>query len=352
MVVADLRSDTLTQPTQGMRQAMASAQVGDDVFGEDPTVNALEQRVADLLGHERGLFTPTGSMAGQLAVRAHVRPGQELIADDMGHVLRAELGAAAALSGITSRSWHASRGLLEPDAPLGMMTPDAGPYMVSTSCIVVENTHNFGGGTVQPLAALRAVKQGAGQAGVAVHLDGARLWNAHVASGVAMSDYGACADTVAVCFSKGLGAPVGSVLVGNADLIQEARVWRKRFGGGMRQIGILAAAANYALDHQLTRLAADHEAAQTAAQVIGAVNSAVVDPANVHTNVVMLRVGEAGWSTTDFVAAAAQRGVRATAIGPELVRLVWHLNVTSEQTAHAASVLAELLRQRSSDKAP
>ncbi|UJH71301.1 low specificity L-threonine aldolase [Ornithinimicrobium sp. INDO-MA30-4] len=343
MIVADLRSDTLTQPSQGMREAMVSAPVGDDVFGEDPTVAALEQRVADLLGHERGLFTPTGSMAGQLAVRAHVGPGQELIADHLAHVLRAEPGAAAALSGITSRSWHATRGVLDPQMPLGMMTPDAGPYMVSTTCIVVENTHNFGGGTVQTLEALQAVKQGAQDAGVAVHMDGARLWNAHIASGVSLAEYGACADTVSVCLSKGLGAPVGSVVVGDAEMISEARVWRKRFGGGMRQIGILAAAADYALSNQLARLADDHAGAQQAAQSIHAAHEGVVDPDNVHTNVLMLDVTQAGWKAADFVDAAAERGVRGMAVGPTAVRFVWHLGVSAEQSAHAAKVLAELI---------
>ncbi|MBW8173512.1 low specificity L-threonine aldolase [Ornithinimicrobium sp. Arc0846-15] len=343
MTVADLRSDTLTQPTEGMRSAMVQAPVGDDVFGEDPTVDALERRVADLLGHERGLFTPTGSMAGQLAVRAHVGPGQELIADHLAHVLRAELGAAAALSGITSRSWQATRGVLDPQMPLGMMTPNAGPYMVSTTCIVVENTHNFGGGTVQSLQALQTVKQGAREAGVAVHMDGARLWNAHIASGVSLAEYGACADTISVCLSKGLGAPVGSIVVGDAEMISEARVWRKRFGGGMRQIGVLAAAADYALTHQLARLADDHAGAQGAAQAIHAACAGVVDPANVHTNVLMLDVTQAGWKAADYVDAAAERGVRGMAIGPTAVRFVWHLGVSAEQNAHAATVLAELI---------
>ena len=230
--VVDLRSDTITKPVVAMRMAMASAEVGDDVYGEDPTVRALEDRIADLLGHESGLFTPSGSMANQLAIRLHVGPGQELIADELAHVLRAEMGAAAVLSGISSRSWMAPRGLLDPAAPLRLMQPDAGTYQVSTKAVVVENTHNFGGGTVQPLEAIRALREATQPLGVAMHLDGARLWNAHVATGIELAEYGQQFDTVSVCLSKGLGAPVGSVLAGPRENIAEARVWRKRYGGG------------------------------------------------------------------------------------------------------------------------
>ncbi|MGL4742842.1 MAG: threonine aldolase family protein, partial [Dermatophilaceae bacterium] len=242
---ADLLSDTVTQPTSAMRAAMVAAPVGDDVFGEDPTVRELEERVAGMLGHEAGLFTPSGSMANQLGVRLHAAPGQELLADQQAHVLRAELGAAAAFSGVTSRSWPSERGLLRSDGPLSLVTTGVGPYQVETALVVVENTHNFGGGTVQPLDVIREVRAATSAAGVALHLDGARLWNAHIASGVALDAYGTEFDTVSVCLSKGLGAPVGSVLVGSAERMTRARVWRKRYGGGMRQVGILAAAGLY-----------------------------------------------------------------------------------------------------------
>ena len=232
---ADLLSDTVTRPTPAMRQAMARAEVGDDVFGEDPTVQALQERVAGLLGHEAALFTPSGSMANQLGLRLHVRPGEELLCDSLAHVVRAELGAAAAFSGITSRTWTAPRGLLDPPDPIALLQTGVGPYQVCTSLVVVENTHNFGGGTVQPLWAIRQVRAATRPRGVAMHLDGARLWNAHVASGVALAEYAAHFDTVSVCLSKGLGAPVGSLLVGSADAIAEARIWRKRFGGGARR---------------------------------------------------------------------------------------------------------------------
>jgi threonine aldolase len=224
--VIDLRSDTVTRPTAAMREAMAAAPVGDDVYGEDPTVTALEQRVAELLGQEAAVFTPSGSMANQLGLRLLVQPGQELICDTDAHVVRAELGAGAAFAGITTRTYTADRGLVDVDAIAALMRPDAGPYLVSTVAVAVENTHNFGGGTVQPLAELERLRTVADDAGLALHLDGARLWNAHVASGVELPAYGRLFDTVSVCLSKGLGAPVGSLLASTAERVAAARVWR------------------------------------------------------------------------------------------------------------------------------
>ena len=343
---ADLLSDTLTRPTQAMRQAMAHAEVGDDVFGEDPTVRALEERVAGLLGHEAGLFTPTGSMANQLGLRLHVRPGEELVCDSLAHVVRAELGAAAVFSGISSRTWTAPRGLLDPADPIALLQNGVGPYQVCTALVVVENTHNFGGGTVQPIEAIRAVRAATQPRGVAMHLDGARLWNAHIASGVALAEYAAHVDTVSVCLSKGLGAPVGSVLLGSADAVAQARIWRKRYGGGMRQVGILAAAGLHALDHHVDRLADDHARARRAAEAFAEAAPGCVDPATVQTNIVMLSTAATGWTPADLVAAASAQGVRGYAAGPALVRLVWHLDVDDEATAYAIDVLTALLRER------
>ncbi|HEY8828468.1 MAG TPA: threonine aldolase family protein, partial [Jatrophihabitantaceae bacterium] len=235
--VVDLRSDTVTRPTPEMRAAMASAEVGDDVYGEDPTVVALEAEVAALLGYEAGLFVPSGSLGNQLGVRLLVQPGEELVCDSLAHVARAELGAAAVFAGVTFRTWQATRGLLDADAIGELIAPDAGPYLVSTAAIAVENTHNFGGGTVQPADQLRAVIELARSHRLGLHLDGARLWNAHVATGVALAELAGGFDTVSVCLSKGLGAPVGSVLVSTAGRIADARVWRKRYGAGMRQVG-------------------------------------------------------------------------------------------------------------------
>jgi threonine aldolase len=331
-----------------MRQAMARAEVGDDVFGEDPTVLALQERVAGMLGHEAALFTPSGSMANQLGLRLSVRPGEEMLCDSLAHVVRAELGAAAVFSGISSRTWTAPRGLLDPPDPIALLQTGVGPYQVCTALVVVENTHNFGGGTVQPLWAIRQVRAATRARGVAMHLDGARLWNAHVASGVALAEYAAHFDTVSVCLSKGLGAPVGSLLVGSADAIAQARIWRKRYGGGMRQVGILAAAGLYALDHHVERLADDHARAKRAAIAFADAAGGCVDPDTVETNIVMLSTTDTGWSPAELVAAAAEHGVRGYAAGPELVRLVWHLDVDDAATDHAIDVLTELLRARPS----
>jgi threonine aldolase len=343
--IVDLRSDTITKPVVAMRMAMASAEVGDDVYGEDPTVRELEDRVADLVGHESGLFTPSGSMANQLGIRLHVGPGQELIADELAHVLRAEMGAAAVFAGISSRSWMAPRGLLDPEAPLRMMAPDAGMYQVSTKAIVVENTHNFGGGTVQPLEAIRTLRAATQPLGVAMHLDGARLWNAHVATGIDLSDYGQQFDTVSVCLSKGLGAPVGSVLSGSRELIAAARVWRKRYGGGMRQAGILAAAGMWALDHHVKRLADDHSRARTFSETVASRFPGVIDPEHVQTNIVIADVGRAGWAAADFVSAAEARGLRIYAVNERAVRLVWHLDVDDPDTNYAADLVKTLLAE-------
>jgi threonine aldolase len=343
--VVDLRSDTITKPVVAMRLAMASAEVGDDVYGEDPTVRALEDRVADLLGHESGLFTPSGSMANQLGIRLHVGPGQELIADELAHVLRAEMGAAAVFSGISSRSWTAPRGLLDAAEPLRMMQPNAGAYMVSTAAIVVENTHNFGGGTVQPLEAIIKLREATQPLGVAMHLDGARLWNAHVATGIELSAYGRQFDTVAVCFSKGLGAPVGSVLVGSREHIAQARVWRKRYGGGMRQAGILAAAGLWALDHHIERLADDHARARTFSEAVASRYPGVIDAAHVQTNIVIADVGQAGWAAADFVTVAQQRGLRIYPVNERAVRLVWHLDVDDADTVYAADLVNTMIAE-------
>jgi threonine aldolase len=341
--VVDLRSDTVTRPTEAMRAAMAQAPVGDDVYGEDPTVTELERRVAALLGHEAAVFTPSGTMANQLGLRLLVGPGEELACDSQAHVVRAELGAAAVFSGITTRTWDAPRGVLDPDVVAAFVRPRSGPYQVSTAAVAVENTHNFGGGTVQPLGALSAVHELARDRGLGLHLDGARLWNAHVATGVPLADYGRLFDTVSVCLSKGLGAPVGSLLASSAERIERARVWRKRYGGGMRQAGVLAAAGLHALDHHVVRLADDHARARRIAEAVHAVVPSVVDPASVETNIVVLGLAATGWDGAGLAAAAAQQGVLVSSLGPRLLRLVTHLDVDDAGADLAATVLAGLL---------
>lgn len=330
--LVDLRSDTLTQPTDAMRRAMLRAPVGDDVYGEDPTVRDLEERVAGLLGHQAALFTPTGSMANVLAVRSLVAPGQEVLCESSAHIARAELGAHAAYSGLTMRTWSHPRGGVDLAAVRHLFAPDMGPFFVPTAAISVENTHNFAGGTVLPLEDLRTLRVWADEVGVAVHVDGARIWNAHVATGTPLADYGAVADVMAVCLSKGLGAPVGSLLVGSADTVAESRVWRKRMGGGMRQVGMLAAAGLYALDHHVDRLADDHAHARLLAEACG------VDPDGVDSNIVVLDRDDA----PAFVAAADREGVRVSAVGPRTVRLVTHLGVDEAAARRAATILARL----------
>ena len=248
----DLRSDTVTKPSPAMRAAMADAPVGDDVYGDDPTVNSLEERVAALFGHEAALFCPTGSLANQLSIRMLVKPGEELLTETRSHIVRAELGAGATFSGITTRTWPAPDGILRAADPLEIAHENAGPYLVSTAAIAVENTHNFGGGTVAPITEIEQLATSAHARGIFMHLDGARIWNAHVASGVALHEYGKHFDTISVCLSKGLGAPIGSLMISGKERIATARIWRKRYGAGMRQVGIVAAAGHFALDHQRT----------------------------------------------------------------------------------------------------
>ena len=328
----DLRSDTVTKPTEAMRRAMADAEVGDDVYGEDPTVRALEERVAEMFGHEAALFTPTGSMANVLAVRSLVAPGQEVLCEARVHIARAELGAHGALSGVTMRTWRSPSGRIAQDEIEELFAPDLGPFFVATAAISVENTHNFAGGAVVPLPELTALKAFAEGAGTRVHLDGARIWNAHVATGVPLAKYGAAVDVLAVCLSKGLGAPVGSLMVGSADAIVEARVWRKRLGGGMRQAGVLAAAGLHALDHHLERLAEDHEHARLLADALD------VDPETVDTNIVAVPHEDAA----GFVARAAEAGVLMGTVGPRVARLVTHLDVDRAAVERAAALLAAL----------
>ena len=287
-LVIDLRSDTVTRPTDGMREAMMAAAVGDDVYGEDPSVGALEDRVASLLGHEAGLFCVSGSLANLLGVRLLVEPGQEVLCDVQAHIARAELGAHAAVHGLTMRTFPSSRGRLDADQVTKIISPNAGPYLVSTAAVAVENTHNFGGGTVQDLDQLRAVGDLCRDHGLGYHLDGARLWNAHAATGIPLEEYGGAFDTVSVCFSKGMGAPVGSVLVSSAANIARARVLRKRLGAGWRQAGLLAAACSYALDHHLQRLVDDHVAARAFGAAVAERAAAAVDLCGVETNIVII----------------------------------------------------------------
>lgn len=339
----DLRSDTVTKPSRAMREVIASAPVGDDVYGDDPTVNSLEERVAEMFGKEAGLFTPTGSLANQLAIRMLVGPGEELLAETNSHIVRAELGAAAVFSGITTRTWPAKNGLLKASDALEIARPNSGPYLVSTTAIAVENTHNFGGGTVQPLEEIKALRKGADELGIALHLDGARIWNAHVASGVSFEEYGKYFDTVSVCLSKGLGAPVGSVMLSTKERVTKARVWRKRYGAGMRQIGLLAAAGHFALDNNVDRLADDHRLAKKLALAIAQINSSLVDPETVDTNIVGLDLTSLPITAAELATVCREKGLWISALGPKYARLVTHLDFSENECDEAIEILKSAL---------
>ena len=341
----DLRSDTVTKPSDGMREAMAKALVGDDVYGEDPTINSLEERVAKLFGKEAALFCPSGSLANQLAIRMLVAPGEELITETNSHIVRAELGAGAVFSGITTRTWLASRGLLSADDAINIARPDSGPYLVSTTAIAVENTHNFGGGTVQPISEIKKLREESEKLGIALHLDGARIWNAHIASGVELIEYGKYFDTLSVCLSKGLGAPVGSLMIASKERVAKARQWRKRYGGGMRQAGIVAAAGHYALDNNLPLLKVDHVRAKSIASAVAAVAPKVIDPATVDTNIVGLELATLKISASELSNQLKEKGILAGALGPKYLRLVTHLDLTDRDIEVVNQILPQLLQR-------
>ena len=341
----DLRSDTVTKPSAGMREAMAKALVGDDVYGEDPTINSLEDRVAKLFGKEAALFCPSGSLANQLSIRMLVAPGEELITETNSHIVRAELGAGAVFSGITTRTWLASRGLLSADDALNIARPDSGPYLVSTTAIAVENTHNFGGGTIQPISEIKKLREESEKLGIALHLDGARIWNAHIASGIELIEYGKYFDTVSVCLSKGLGAPVGSLMIASKERVAKARQWRKRYGGGMRQAGILAAAGHYALDNNLPLLKVDHVRAKSIASAVAAVAPKVIDPATVDTNIVGLELVTLKISASELSNQLKEKGILAGALGPKYLRLVTHLDLTDGDIEVVNQILPQLLQR-------
>jgi threonine aldolase len=338
--VIDLRSDTVTKPTPAMREAMAAAEVGDDVYGEDPTLNALQAEVAALFGHEAALFTPSGSMANQIAIQLVVPPAEELLCDADAHVVTYEIGAAAAIGGVSTRTWPARGADVDADEVAAMVRPE-GYHAVPTRAIAVEQTHNRGGGGVIPLATLERLRGIADDAGLRLHCDGARIWHAHVADGVPLATYGRLFDTMSVCLSKGLGAPVGSLVISSAEKIEKAHWIRKRMGGGMRQAGILAAAGQYALRHNVARLADDHVRARRLADALALFG--VVDASAVRTNIVPLDLTKAVVDAPALGAAARAEGVQVSVLGPRTARLVTHLDVDDADIDRAIQVLTALL---------
>ncbi len=332
MRFADLRSDTVTQPDAAMRRAIAEAPVGDDVFGDDPTVNLLQERMADLLGKEAALYVPSGTMANQAALRSQTGRGDQVICEAGAHVYRYEAGAPAALSGLLLTPLEAETGALRWADIEPHLNPDDA-HCAPPRLICLENTHNRAGGRVLPQADVVEVGREAHARGLSLHLDGARLWNAHVASGLELAELAAPADTVSLCFSKGLGAPVGSVLVGARETIVRAHRARKLFGGGMRQAGVLAAACLHALDHNLPRLADDHRRARRLAE--GLDNPIVRLDHAVETNIVIYRTAD----EQGLLAHLRERGVLGVAFGPGRVRLVPNMMVDDEQVDRALDAL-------------
>jgi threonine aldolase len=337
----DLRSDTVTRPSAAMRAKMAEAEVGDDVYGEDPTVTALEQHVAELLGKERAMYVPSGTMSNQLAIMLHTRPGDEVIVGEGSHSAWFESGAAPVLSGV-GFSIAGSGGLFDENDLLGAIKGPA-YYLPHTSLVIVENSHNRAGGRVFPIEQLKRIYAVAKANQLAVHLDGARLWNAHVASGTPLRELAACADSLSVCFSKGLGAPVGSALVGSAELLTRALRYRRMLGGAMRQAGILAAGALYALEHNLPKLVHDHEKARAFAEIAQNANGASVDLTTVETNIVPVRMDPV--KAERAVLLAKERGLLVGTIAAGTIRAVMHLDVSMDQVKRGAELLCSAIEE-------
>jgi threonine aldolase len=333
----DLRSDTVTRPTAPMRRAMAEAEVGDDVYGEDPSARRLEERAAELLGKQAALFVPSGTMANQLALLCHCQRADEVLVGQDAHCMLYESGAAAAWAQVNfSVVGHA--GTFDAAQMIAAIKPDE-YHFARTRLVALENTHNRSGGRVFPQADVDAIAQAAHARGLAVHLDGARIWNAAIATGLPAGALAAPADSVSACFSKGLGAPVGSVLAGSAELIRKAHRYRKMLGGGMRQVGVLCAAASYALEHHRERLAEDHANALRLARGLSQLSEIAIDPASVQTNIVVFDVRSG--SAPRLAQRAQELGVRISAIAPQTLRAVTHLDVSASDIDSALTRLAQ-----------
>ena len=342
--IVDLRSDTVTRPTPAMRQAIANAEVGDDVLGDDPTVAALQERMAAFLKKDAALFVPSGTMANQLAIRAATEPGDDILAARATHCYEYEGGAFAALSGCSVRFVDSERGIFTPVALESVIRPPD-VHFAHPRMVVIENTNNRGGGSVWPLERVAKIHAAAKRLNLHLHIDGARLWNAAIAAGCHPSEYAAHADSLSMCFSKAMGAPVGSILAGSHELITRARRFRKQFGGGMRQAGILAAAALHALDYHYERLAEDHANAAHFAQEIAKLPGILLDPRTIETNIVIFELEPALGPAPQFVERLRERDVWMLPTGPQSIRAVTHLDVNREQIDRALEACAELCQQ-------
>lgn len=340
--VIDLRSDTVTKPTPEMREAMASAEVGDDVYLEDPTVNRLQRRAADIFGKEAGLFVPSGSMGNQIAIRLHTTAGQEVITEERGHIYNFEMAAMSAISGVLARPVYAEDGILD----WSRIRPAIRPkiyYRAQTGLITLENTHNMAGGTVYTEGQIQYICEHAHEAGLPVHLDGARIFNAAVALGTDVASLSRACDSVMFCLSKGLCAPVGSMLLGRHDFIERARSVRKMLGGGMRQVGILAAAGLIALEKMPPRLVEDHAHARLLAELLSEIPALDVNPAKVRTNVVIVGVSRTGLDSATLAGLMRKEGVLVGTVDSTTIRLLTHLDVSGEQVQEAANIFGRVL---------
>lgn len=340
-MLIDLRSDTVTQPTPAMREAIANAHVGDDVFGDDPTVNALESYVAQLLGKEAAVFMPSGTMSNQVALRTHTEPGDEVILESQAHIYYYEGGAPAALSGVMCRLVQGDRGIFTATDLHQVLRP-IDVHFPKTKLVCLENTHNRGGGRIYPLSEIQAIAQVCQQQGLKLHLDGARLWNACAATEISAAEYAQFFDSVSVCFSKGLGAPIGSALVGSKAFIERSRRFRKMLGGSMRQAGIIAAGALYALKHHRDRLKDDHIHARMLAEELQSIHGIEVDPEHVQTNIVMFHTTTV--SASVLVERLSEKGVAVLAIGENSIRAVTNLMVSREQIQRVPALVEAALR--------
>jgi len=339
----DLRSDTVTKPTAAMRKAMAQAEVGDDVYGEDPTVNRLQEMAAGLLGKKAALFVPSGTMANQLAIRIHTQPGQEIIVESNAHIVRYEQGAAGALAGVQLHWVRGDRGVIGPEQVEAAIRPKD-PYNIQTALICLENTHNSGGGTIYPLATIERIRAVASAHAIPMHLDGARLFNAVAATTLPPAAYATHFETVSFCLSKGLGAPAGSLLLTNdLAMIEKAKRFRRMYGGAMRQAGILAAAGIYALEHHVERLKEDHINAKRLARKLQQIPAITINPQHVDTNIVIFDVTGQRMTPAALVASLKQEGVLINAIGGTGFRAVTHLDVSAQAIDRACDIFAKVL---------
>lgn len=344
----DLRSDTVTKPSKAMRQAIAEAEVGDDVFEDDPTVKKLEEMTAELLGKEKSLFVPSGTMANEVAIKSWTKPGDEVVLEVDSHIYNYEVGAPSVLCGVQLHTLKGERGVLTARQILDHIRPQD-IHIPPTTLICLENTHNRAGGTIYPIEEIKRIRRATKRSGIKIHLDGARLWNATIATGIPLDEYAKYFDSVSVCLSKGLGAPIGSVISGSSDFIQIARRNRKMFGGGMRQVGIIAAAGIYAIENNFNRIIEDHRNAKTLAQGLSEIPKISVDSESVQTNIVVIDIKESGMKVEEVLEKLKEKNVLAVPFGKTKIRCVTHLDVTRGDIDQALEAFSQIFGNPSTD---